>query len=209
VSIEAPGRTSLIIVSDFVCPWCYVGLREVETLMQRHDLAVRFAPYLLDPSTPPEGKPRKPQTSPDSPPSALELRGESLGITFSRGRTFTSNSMLAHQAQEFAAEYEESHPGMDPLAFHRLMFKAYFTDLEDVGTIDTVVRIGGQAGLPEAELREALESRRYEQQVEDGLGWARAVGVTAVPTFVFAEQLGVVGAQDQAVFEQALAQVKR
>jgi len=98
---------------------------------------------------------------------------------------------------------------MDPLAFHRLMFKAYFTDLEDIGTIDTVVRIGGQAGLPEAELREALESRRYEQQVEDGLGWARAVGVTAVPTFVFAEQLGVVGAQDQAVFEQALAQVKR
>jgi len=207
VTPDTTTSTSLIIVSDFVCPWCYVGLKEVEVLMERHALDIRFAPYLLDPSTPPEGKPRKPQSAPDAPPSALELRGESLGITFSRGRTFTSNSMLAHQAQEFAAEYEEHHPGMDPLAFHRLMFKAYFTDLEDVGKIDTIVRIGAQAGLPGAELREALESGRYEKQVEDGLAWARAVGVTAVPTFVFDERLGVVGAQDQAVFEQALAQV--
>lgn len=205
---DTTTSTSLIIVSDFVCPWCYVGLREVEALMERHALDIRFAPYLLDPSTPPEGKPRKPQSAPDAPPSALELRGQSLGITFSRGRTFTSNSMLAHQAQEFAAEYEANHPGMDPLAFHRLMFKAYFTDLEDVGKIDTILRIGAEAGLPGAELREALESGRYEKQVEDGLAWARAVGVTAVPTFVFDERLGVVGAQDQAVLEQALAQVR-
>ena len=205
---DTTTSTSLIIVSDFVCPWCYVGLREVEALMERHALDIRFAPYLLDPSTPPEGKPRRPQSAPDAPPSALELRGQSLGITFSRGRTFTSNSMLAHQAQEFAAEYEADHPGMDPLGFHRLMFKAYFTDLEDVGKIDTILRIGAEAGLPGAELREALESGRYEKQVEDGLAWARAVGVTAVPTFVFDERLGVVGAQDQAVFEQALAQVR-
>jgi len=208
VTPDTTTSTSLIIVSDFVCPWCYVGLREVEALMERHALDIRFAPYLLDPSTPPEGKPRRPQSAPDAPPSALELRGQSLGITFSRGRTFTSNSMLAHQAQEFAAEYEADHPGMDPLGFHRLMFKAYFSDLEDVGQIDTIVRIGAEAGLPDAELREALESGRYEQQVEDGLAWARAVGVTAVPTFVFDERLGVVGAQDQAVLEQALAQVR-
>lgn len=138
----------------------------------------------------------------------MEARGESLGITFSRGRTITSNTLLAHEAQEFAAEYEGSHPTADALLFHRLMFKAYFTDLEDVGQVDTLVRIGGLAGLPEDELREALETRRYQEQVEDGLRWARAVGVTAVPTFVFDEKLGVVGAQDQPVFEQVMRQLR-
>ena len=44
---DTTTSTSLIIVSDFVCPWCYVGLREVEALMERHALDIRFAPYLL------------------------------------------------------------------------------------------------------------------------------------------------------------------
>lgn len=141
-------------------------------------------------------------TQPGDPPSALEQRGTELGITFRRGRTWTSNSHLAFEAQEFAAEHEQ--PGDDPLAFHRVMFKAYFDDLEDIGSIDNLVRIGGRAGLPETELREALESGRYRQQVDDGIRWSREIGVSAVPTFVIDEKYGIVGAQDQLVFEDLL-----
>jgi predicted DsbA family dithiol-disulfide isomerase len=133
----------------------------------------------------------------------MELRGQALGITYSRGRTITSNPHLAHEAAEFAADYG------DPTPFHRRMFKAYFDELEDIGQLDTVVRLGVEAGLPEAALRVALESGRYRVQVDDALHWARQIGVTGVPTFVFDEKHGVVGAQDHEVFVQVMEQLGR
>jgi len=193
---EAPsGPLSLIVVSDFVCPWCYIGLMEVERLRAEYDVELRFAPYLLDPSTPPEGKPRKPYTNPGDPPTPMEERATSLGLHFARGRTFTSNSLLAHEAAEFAAGSDA-----DPSAFHRRMFRAYFEDLEDVGNIDVIVAAGVDAGLDGAALREALGDHRYRQEVQDGLSWAREIGVSAVPTFVFDDKYGFAGAQDYETF---------
>jgi predicted DsbA family dithiol-disulfide isomerase len=172
---------------------------EVERLQQEYDLEVEFAPFLLDPTTPPEGKPRRPMSHPDAPPSPLEERGERLGIRFSRGRTHTSNSHLALEAAEFAAE--------NGLAweFHKAMLRAYFEDLEDIGRVETVVAIGESAGLEGAMLREALEARRYRDLVDDGIAWSRSIGVTAIPTFIFAERLGIVGAQELDAFRETLA----
>ena len=188
----------LIVVSDFVCPWCYLGLQEIEKIRREYDVELRFAPYLLDPSTPPEGKPRRPMTREGDAPTDMEKRAEGLGIKFSRGRTMTSNSLLAHQAAEYAAEHD-----FEP-AFHQAMFKAYFTDLRDIGTIETVVDIGSSVGMDAGELRSALEAGTYRQQVEDGLDWAREIGVSGVPTFVFDGQYGVVGAQEYSVFENMM-----
>ena len=176
---------------------------EVERLQAEYDIEVRFAPYLLDPTTPPEGKPRQRQTSPDSPPTDMELRGQALGITYSRGRTITWNPHLAHEAAEFAAETPFA------LAFQQRMFKAYFTELEDIGQLDTVVRLGVEAGLSEAGLREALESRRYRTEVDVALRWAHEVGVSGVPTFIFDERMGVVGAQDHEVFVNVMQKLGR
>ncbi len=89
------------------------------------------------------------------------------------------------------------------------MFKAYFEDLADIGDLDAVVRIGADAGLPEAELRAALASRRYRDEVDEGIRWAQQVGVTAVPTFVLDGQYGIVGAQEPAVFEDLLTKLGR
>jgi predicted DsbA family dithiol-disulfide isomerase len=164
---------------------------------------VRFAPFLLDPTTPPEGKPRQRQTAPDSPPTAMEERGTSLGIIFSRGRTMTSNSHLALEAAEFALDEG------DGLAFHRAMFKAYFEDLEDIGQVETVVRVGESAGLDGEALRAALASGAYRQQVDDGIRWSREIGVTGVPTFVFDDKYGVVGAQDHDVFVSMMERLGR
>jgi predicted DsbA family dithiol-disulfide isomerase len=194
---DAPP-VSLVIVSDFVWPWCYIGLVEVERLRQAYDLDIQFAPYLLDPSTPSEGKPRRQATLPGDPPTPIEQRAADLGITFTRGRTWTSNSHLALEAAAFAEEHG------DPIPFHRAMFRAYFEELADIGEIETVVRIGAENGLAEVELREALVTRRYRDEVDEGICWARGIGVTAVPTFVLDGQYGIVGAQDAAVFEDLL-----
>jgi len=168
---------------------------------REYEVDVRWAPYLLDPTTPPEGKARKPQTQPDDPPTRIEAMGAELGLHFSRGRTWSSNSHLALEAAEFAAE--TPHAG----AFHRAMFKAYFDDLDDIGDIDTIVRIGDSVGLDAKDLREVLQARGYQGQVDDGIRWAREIGVTGVPTFIVADRWSVVGAQDYAVFESLLGKL--
>jgi predicted DsbA family dithiol-disulfide isomerase len=159
---------------------------------------VQFSPFFLDPSTPPEGKPRRQMTSPGDPPTAMEQRAVTLGISFTRGRTWTSNSHLALEAAEFAAEHG------DAPRFHRAMFKAYFEDLEEIGAIETVVRIGASAGLAETELRAALTEGAYRAAVDEEIAWAQQIGVNAVPTFVLGGQYGIVGAQEAMVFEDIL-----
>jgi len=131
----------------------------------------------------------------------MEQRGMDLGIKFSRGRTITSNSHLALEAAEYAAETPHA------AAFHRAMFKSYFDELEDIGEIDTVVRVGESVGLYGSDLRKVLETGAFRQQVDDGIQWAREVGVTGVPTFVIADKWAVVGAQDYNVFESLMAKL--
>lgn len=160
-----------------------------------------FAPFLLRPETPPEGMPPRRITPPDAPPTPVELRGERLGLKFTRGRTLTSYSHLALEAAEFAAQYG------DPWAFHKRVFKAYFEELLDIGNVDVLVRLGEESGLPGPGLREALVDRRYQQPVDEGIAWSRAIGVTAIPTFVFNQRLGMVGAQELPAFREMMARV--
>jgi len=167
---------------------------EVERLQQEYDFDVQFAPFYLHPETPPEGMPSRRIVPPEAAPTQMEERGEGLGIKFSRGRKWSSNSYLSLQAAEFAFQYG------DIWRFHRRMFKAYFTDLEDIGDLETVVRIGADAGLDADALRAALQDGRYRPQVDEGIGWSRQIGVTAIPTFVFNERLGMVGAQELPAF---------
>ena len=171
---------------------------EVERLRQAYDLEVEFAPYLLDPSTPPEGKPRRQSTQPGDPPTPIEQRAAGLGITFTRGREWTSNSHLALEAAEFAAERGAAVP------FHLSLFKVYFEDLADIGKIETIVAAGERAGLPAAELEAALASGRYRSEVDAAIQHAREIGVSAVPTFLLDGKYAVIGAQEAAVFEDIL-----
>ena len=64
-------------------------------------------------------------------------------------------------------------------------------------------------GLDSAELRTALEEGRYRQQVIDGINWSRSIGVTAIPTFIFDDQYGIVGAQDYAVLQSVMRELGR
>jgi predicted DsbA family dithiol-disulfide isomerase len=164
---------------------------------------VRWAPYLLDPTTPPEGKPRKPQTQPGDAPSYMEQRALDSGIKLARGRTWSSNSHLALEAAEFAGEHP--HEG----DFHRAMFKAYFEDLADIGKTETLVDVAKSIGLDETGLADALEAGTYRERVDDGIRWARSAGVTGVPTFIFDGRWGVVGAQDYNVFQSLMERLGR
>ena len=108
---------------------------EVEKLRKHYDMDVRWAPFLLDPSIPPEGRTREPYTKPGDPPSALELRGERCGITFRRGRTHTPNSHLSLETAEYAQEL-----GHDGDELHRALFRTHFEEDGNIGDLDTLLQ---------------------------------------------------------------------
>lgn len=194
----AAGPMQVLMISDFVCPWCYLGLVEIARVEREYEVDVRHVPYLLDPATPPEGKPRRPMTRPGDPPTAMELRAEAAGIRFTRGREWTSNSVLAHEGAEFAQEAGRARE------YAREVFRAYFTELEDIGKVEVLLRAGERAGLDVAALREALEAHVYRPRVLEAVGWTREAGVSGVPTFVFGERFAMSGAQDAAVFDTVM-----
>jgi predicted DsbA family dithiol-disulfide isomerase len=157
---------------------------------------------LLRPETPPEGMPARRIVPPEAPPTPMEQRGEKLGINFTRGRETSSYSHLALEAAEFAFQYSQ-----DPWGFHRRVFKAYFDELRDIGDIDVLVALAEECGIHGPSLRAALVERRYQAQVDEGIAWSRAIGVTAIPTFVFNERLGMVGAQELPAFREMWSRV--
>jgi predicted DsbA family dithiol-disulfide isomerase len=69
------------------------------------------------------------------------------------------------------------------------------------------VRVGAEAGLDATSLKQALDEGRFRARVQEGIDWSRAVGVTAIPTFIFDEKYGVVGAQELPVLRQVLQEL--
>jgi predicted DsbA family dithiol-disulfide isomerase len=137
-------------------------------------------------------------TQPGGPPTALEERGAELGIRFSRGRTWTSNSRRALEAAEWAASQDTRD------VFHKALFEAYFTRLEDINDLEVLARVAEESGMDAQALREALAEGAYTKMIDDGIAMAYRVGITAVPTFVIDQRYAVVGAQDQLVFRDLL-----
>jgi len=137
----------------------------------------------------------------EAPPTPMELRGEALDIKFTRGREISSYSHLALEAAEFAFQYSTH---ADAWAFHRRLFKAYFEELENIGDVDVLVRLAEECGQDAKSLREALFDRRLEAEVDEGIAWSRQIGVTAIPTFVFNQRMGMVGAQELPAFREMM-----
>ena len=194
---------SVIVVSDFVCPWCYVGLTEVERLEREYPVLVSWAPYLLDPSVPPEGRVTEPRQQPGDPLSPVEQRALEAGLHFARGRTFRPNSHLALEAGLYAQEQEFERAE----ELHHALYRAHFETLEDIGKLEVLVRLGAEAGMDAEALRAALTSRQYEAAVDEEIALMRQIGVTAVPTIIFNQQYAIVGAQPYEAFQQMMSQL--
>lgn len=191
----------ITVVSDFICPWCYVGLEVIERLWNEYDITLDWAPFFLDPTIPPEGRERKPQSAPDAPKSDLEKRGELEGIDFRRGRTFTPHTHLALQASEFAHQHGDTRTVVD---YHRALFKAYFTDFENLMDPEVLVKHAAAVGLDGDAMRTALADGTYREIVDQGIEHSYAIGVQGIPTFILNDQYAVVGAQDYATFEKIM-----
>jgi len=197
-------KLKITVVSDFICPWCYVGLEVIDRLWQKYDFDLDWAPYFLDPTIPPEGRERAPTTTADTPKSDLEKRAESEGIEIRRGRTFTPHTHLALQASEWARDQGDARTVLD---YHRALFHLHFSAHENLTEPDVLAGAATAMGLDGDDLSAALAEERYKQRVDEGIEHSYAIGVSGIPTFILNDQYAVVGAQTYDVFERVMAEM--
>jgi predicted DsbA family dithiol-disulfide isomerase len=202
------------IVSDVVCPWCYLGEKRLEAALadELQPVAVRWRPYQLDPTIPEGGLDRaeylvrkfggdgRLPTVHDK----LARLGAEVGIRFAFDRIKRApNTLDAHRLIRWAFS-----AGVQGKVVECL-FKAYFVEGRDIGDRGVLIEIAGECGL-EAKLVEKLLSEGADVDlVREEIAEARAIGVGGVPFFIFAGRLGVPGAQDASVLRRAMAQARQ
>ena len=172
----------------------------VERLAEEFEIDFDPCAFDLKPGIPPEGLPREQayagRVYPEGYVDSMRQMAADGGIDMKRP-PLIPNTRKAHEATEFAREQGSADM---LLAFHRAVFYAYWTDERNIGDVDVLCEVAAVCGLDPEALREALADGRYAAEVEDQMQWARAAGITGVPTVVYDGRFAVVGAQDYDVF---------
>jgi len=202
------------VVSDVVCPWCYVGEKRLEAALaeEPQPVTLRWRPYQLDPTIPAGGLDRAEYMERKFGKSGrlqsvhdnLTRLGAELGIPFAFDRIKRSpNTLDAHRLIRWA-----SSAGMQGTIVDRL-FKAYFVEGRDIGDRGVLIEIAGEFGLDaklvEKLLKEGADADLVRQEIEQ----AQGMGVSGVPFFIFGGRLGVPGAQEPSVLRRAMAQARQ
>jgi predicted DsbA family dithiol-disulfide isomerase len=211
---EADQTLTIDVISDVVCPWCYLGEKRLEAALadEPQPVQLRWRPYQLDPTIPEGGFDRAEYMAKkfgrsgrlQSVHDNLTRLGAELGVPFAFESIKRSpNTLDAHRLIRWAFS-----AGAQAKVVDRL-FKAYFVEGRDIGDRGVLVEIAGECGL-DAKLAEKLLAENADVDlVREEIAEAQAIGVNGVPFFIFAGRLGVPGAQDVAVLRRAMAQARQ
>jgi predicted DsbA family dithiol-disulfide isomerase len=190
----AASRPRLDVISDAICPWCYIGKRQLERALpvlaqDGLDFEVHWHPYQLNPDMPAQGVERTAYRLAKfgSAEKARELdarivaAGQAVGLEIRPDlMRRTPNTMAAHRVIWLAGQ----HLAQDAVV--EALFRAYFTDGRDIGDHTTLIQIATSAGLDHNAVATMLAGEDGQREVlaEDEI--ARRSGLNGVPTFTMA-----------------------
>jgi predicted DsbA family dithiol-disulfide isomerase len=211
----ASAPLAIDVVSDVVCPWCYIGKRKLEAALaelirSEPDLSVkiRWHPFQLNPDLPAAGIARADYLAAKfgGKARAAEIYarvrsvGEQVGIAFDFDRIARQpNTLDAHRLVAWAQQRGDAD------ALVERLFRAYFLEGRFVGDRDELVAAAAASGLPEGEAREFLASDALRAEVEAEHREAHEAGITGVPFFIFNGRTAVSGAHDPPTLLEAIA----
>jgi predicted DsbA family dithiol-disulfide isomerase len=211
---EADQVLTIDVVSDVVCPWCYLGEKRLEEALSEDvgPVTVRWRPYQLDPTIPEGGLDRTEYMEKkfgksgrlQSAHENLTRLGAEVGVPFAFDKIRRSpNTLDAHRLIRWAVA-----AGVQAEVADRL-FKAYFVEGRDIGDRGVLTEIAGECGLDASEVEELLAGDADIDLVREEIEQAQAMGVSGVPFFIFGGRVGVPGAQEPSVLRQAIAQARQ
>lgn len=207
------------IVSDFVCPWCFIGkvrlqraLDELRTQRPALDVRINWLPYFLNPDTPAAGEPYRAfleaKFGGARQVDALHERVAEAGapdVSFAFDRmTVRPNTLRAHRLM-YRAQAQGKRPAQIT-ALADALFAAHFHEGRNIGDIDTLVEIAAACGDKAEMVRAYLESDADTATVRKMAAQVQQQGVSAVPFFILDRKLAVSGAQSVAAMGAALLQ---
>ena len=204
------------IVSDLVCPWCFIGLCRLDAAIAevRRDVPAftcekRWQPFFLNPDTPPEGEPYQPflekKFGGPAPVEALFDRVRAAGRPYGINYAFEkierrANTLLAHRLIHWAQQRGDAEPLVERL------FAAQFQRGERIGNPALLVQAAVECGYSAAEVESYLASGQDADLVRATERRFRGMGISMVPTFIVDSRQVVVGAEDPAILAGAIRQ---
>lgn len=194
------------VVSDVICPWCYIGKRRLATALQQRPEAqaeILWHPFQLNPDMPPQGMARERYIAAKFGGGQHAGRiyqnvtdvGATVGIPFHFERIqVTPNTRDAHRLIRHATEMGDAALVVEAL------FNAYFIEGRDIGDHAILAEIAEAAGLDgEATARYLASPEGTEEVLAEDMS-ARRIGINAVPCFIFERKYVVSGAQEAEFF---------
>lgn len=208
------NKMKVEIWSDVMCPFCYIGKRKFENALaqfaHKDNVEIVWKSFQLNPYM--ETNPNKSineylaeakgwtLTQAKEANQYVTQVAQQVGLTYNMDKAVVANSFDAHRFSHLAKQH-----GLQDAAEERL-FKAYFTEGANTGDHATLMQLGTEIGLDAAEVKTMLDSDLYADEVKHDIYEAQQVGVRGVPFFVLNEKYAVSGAQESALFLQALNQ---
>lgn len=195
------GHRSLgiVVYSDYVCPWCYVGQAVVDRIMAERDTVVDWRPFFLRPDTPPEGMRLSAEMRARMSPAHERLR--TMAADAGLGMVFPDIIPNTRRALE-ATEYARVQGRLEP--FHRAVAHRYYGEGLDVNDWAVVGSAATEVGLDAAEMRREVDAGAFRIALDQSIAEARSFGVTAVPTYVLDGRYAIVGAQPIEAFHEVM-----
>jgi len=213
----SPAHLRIDFVSDVACPWCAIGLASLQQALRQLGDSVRadvhLQPFELNPSLPFEGENadehlmRKygiDEAQLETNRAAIRERAAALGVIINTGHgSRVWNTFDAHRLLHWAGL-------QDPelaLALKRALFRAYFTDNENVADHSVLMRAATDAKLDAGEARLMLESGRYADEVRAQERHFQQAGIHSVPATIIENSYLISGGQPPDAFERALRKI--
>lgn len=214
--VQQTETLTIDVWSDIVCPFCYIGKRNLENALEQTGLKetakVTWHSFELAPDA---------QTIPDATiyevlgerkgwsleqskqiHNQMEQRAKQSGLEYNFDKTVPANSYKAHRLLQLAKKYNMQKEVKENL------FKGYFTDGKNIDDEEYLVKTGLRSGLNEKEIRETLVSGDIEQEIRKDIEDARKLGIQGVPFFILNQKYALSGAQPVEVFTEALEKLK-
>jgi predicted DsbA family dithiol-disulfide isomerase len=214
LKLQQKPTLKISVISDVVCPWCYIGKRRLESAMKnlsdKYNFEVEYFPFELNPQMPVSGLDQKQYLTKKFGGEARyeQLTGHVSNVAAQEGLMFnyqsqsiSPNTRKAHRLIQLAKE-DGKH-----LQLVEALFKAYFSDGVDLSKDDNLVRLAESSGMNAEKVSEFLKSNVGEAEVELSEQQWQNAGVTGVPFFVIDNKYGISGAQSPEAFMQAFAEI--
>tara|TARA_R100000687_G_scaffold26977_1_gene22798 strand:+ start:896 stop:1552 length:657 start_codon:yes stop_codon:yes gene_type:complete len=205
----------LDIMSDPICPWCYIGKAHLDRALQdhpNHPFAIEWHPFQLNPEMPREGMDRRAYLEGKFggkegavrayAPVVEHAEKAGLNINF-EAMQCTPNTLDAHRLIHWAGI-----EGRQTAAVSAL-FKAYFVEARDIGDAEVLADIADSIEMDAAVVTRLLKSDVDAQDIRDRDAHSRKMGVNSVPTFIIANAHAVPGAQPPELWAQVIADLTK